>query len=136
MTTHFDQYQNDLIKHPDTHISATKRYMEYQFIEPLTGYKCKLSRNNVYNAYVMLDEDHPMYNFNDKHNIIDIHGGICTAGIIGIGIDFGHLYDYDPEKRNTEKYQDEEYLKTLTYWTFEEVVLEVSRLAVQLRYIK
>lgn len=134
--TEYEKYQNDVIKHPDTYVSENRKFMEYEFIEPLTGYKCRLWREGFYRAYVMLDENHPMYFYNEKHDLIEIHGGLSTGGQLGQGIDFAHMYDYNPEKRESEKYKDEDYLKKLKYWTFEEVILEVTRLAVQLRYIK
>ena len=133
--TEFERYQSDVEKHPDSFISKDRSYLEYEFIEPLSGYKCRLWREGFYRAYVMLDEKHPMYIQNDKHDLIEIHGGICTGGSCGQGIDFAHMGDFDPLSIS-RRYKDPEYLKTLHYWTFEEVVLEISRLAVQLRYIK
>ena len=133
----FEKYQLELREHPNNRNAGDIQYFEYEFLEPISGYRCKLFREGFYRAYVMLPEEHLMYNENEKYKLLETHYDIGTCGSAGVGIDFAHNSDYIPSLHTiVTKWNTPERLLTLHYWNFEDVKLEITRLAVQLRYIK
>ena len=133
--TEFNRYMKDLLKHP----GDDTNYIICHFNEIVSGYNCTIVRDETYCtycAYVIIESNHPI-NFNI--DLVKIHGKMSINIVSnGMKIGIGFLEDsyYNPLLMATDKYEDPLYLKSLHFWTFDEVKLEIEKLAIQLYYTR
>jgi hypothetical protein len=116
--------------------------------DELTGLRCALHRAELTGAwcgYVAVPVDHPWHVLLALHDFsfdVDVHGGVTFAGQFDgpdwwIGFDCGHAFDYMPatvaELRRIGV-EPAPLFADAHYWTVDEVVAEVARLAEQVAW--